>query len=195
MTKVGKVIEAFSGVPSFNSTELDLFLSGLDTSANYRKLLVHNLISTGRLRRISKGNYTFLDDVEVVCFAFRPSYYGLQEALSLLELWEQETNPVVITPLRVLPGIRIFEGRNYLVRRIDRRMFFGMDMIRYSDFWVPVSDVEKTLIDFVYFGEFLPKDTLLRIRRSINPKKLREYLTISPAYVRRGLERLLAHSY
>ncbi len=195
MTKVGKVIEAFSGVPSFNSTELDLFLSGLDTSANYRKLLVHNLISTGRLRRISKGNYTFIDDVEVVCFAFRPSYYGLQEALSLLELWEQETNPVVITPLHVLPGIRIFEGRNYLVRRIDRRMFFGMDMIRYSDFWVPVSDVEKTLIDFVYFGEFLPKDTLLRIRRSINPEKLREYLAISPTYVRRGLKRLLAHSY
>ena len=72
---------------------------------------------------------------------------------------------------------------------------FGMDMIRYSDFWVPVSDVEKTLIDFVYFGEFIPKDTLLRIRRSINTEKLREYLAISPTYVRRGLKRLLAHSY
>ena len=194
MTKVSEVIEAFSRVPSFNSIELDLLLSSSDTSANYRKLLVHNLIGTGRLRRISKGIYTFLDDVEVVCFAYRPSYYGLQEALSLLDLWEQETNPVVITPLHVLQGIRTFDGRNYLVRRINRRMFFGVDLIRYPDFWVPVSDIEKTLIDFVYFGEFLPEDTLMRIRRNINREKLGRYLAISPAFVRTGVKRLLAHS-
>lgn len=194
MTKVSKVIEAFSSVPSFNSVELDLFLSGLGTSSNYRKLLVHNLIGSGRLKRISKGNYTFMDDVEVVCFAYRPSYYGLQEALSLLDLWEQETNPVVITPLRVVPGIRSFDGRNYLVRRIDRRMFFGMDLIRYPDFWVPVSDIEKTLIDFVYYGEFLPQDALTRIKRNINRKKLIRYLSISPAHVRRGVKKLLVHS-
>ncbi|MCL5677844.1 MAG: hypothetical protein M1442_01050 [Candidatus Thermoplasmatota archaeon] len=194
MTKVSKVIETFSRAPSFNSIELDLLLSSFDTSANYRKLLVHNLIGTGRLKRISKGNYTFLDDVEVVCFAYKPSYYGLQEALSLMDLWEQETNPVVITPLRVVPGIRTFAGRNYLVRRIDRRMFFGIDLIRYTDFWVPVSDTEKTLIDFVYFREFLPEDTLTRFRRKINRKKLDKYLSISPAYVMRGVKRLLRRS-
>ncbi len=191
MTKVGRVIEEFSRVPSFNSTELDLFLSSFETSAYYRKLLVHNLTSNGRLKRISKGKYTFVDDVEVVCFAFRPSYYGLQEALSLLDLWEQETNPVVITPLHVLPGNRTFDGRNYLVRRIDRRMFFGIDLTRYADFWVPVSDIEKTLIDFVYFGEFLPGDALKKIRRRIDRKKLGEYTSMSPAFVRSGLKRLL----
>lgn len=145
---------------SFTSKDLGLFLSGSGISRAYLHLLLHNLMKNGELKRISRGVYTFREEAEVVGFGFPPFYYGLQEALSLRNLWEQETNPIVITPRRVRTGVRTFLGTNYVVRRITRRMFFGFEMMKYYDVWIPVSDAEKTLIDFVYFRLRLPDDAL-----------------------------------
>ena len=65
-------------------------------------------------------------------FGFSPFYYGLEDALSLRNVWEQETNPVIITPRTVRVGIRKFEGRHFVVRRIDRSMFFGYTFVDYG---------------------------------------------------------------
>jgi len=100
----------------------------------------------------------------------------LQEALSLRNLWEQETNPVIVTPRKVRPGLRQIMGSNVLVRRIDRAMFFGFDLIKYYDLWLPVSDAEKTLIDFIYFKEHLPKPAFEELMARIDKKKLDSYL-------------------
>ncbi|EQD66731.1 transcriptional regulator, partial [mine drainage metagenome] len=81
--------------------------------------------------------------------AFLPFYYGLEDALSLRGFWEQETNPVIITPRKVRNGVRQFDSRNYVVRRIDRKMFFGYTFVNYEEFYIPVSDTEKTLIDLI----------------------------------------------
>jgi hypothetical protein len=56
------------------------------------------LLRSGRIYKITRGSYTFYDEVQYAGFAFQPFYYGLEDALSLLGLWKQETNPVIITP-------------------------------------------------------------------------------------------------
>ncbi|MFH0885426.1 MAG: hypothetical protein V1861_06990 [Candidatus Micrarchaeota archaeon] len=176
---------------SFTSKDLVLYLSESGISRAYLHLLLHNLMKSGELKRITLGVYTFREEAEVVGFGFSPFYYGLQEALSLRNLWEQETNPVVITPKKARPGVRSFLGTNYVVRRIARKMFFGFEMMKYYDVWIPVSDAEKTLIDFVYFRLRLPDDALAEIKSRIRPAVLSGYLERCPARVVKRVKALL----
>ena len=185
MKYVKKFIEHFSGLPAFTARDARLFLSGLGASPGYAQLFLANLLKSGRVRRIKKGVYTFGDDPMLAGFAFYPSYHGLQDALSILNLWEQETNTVIVTPLKVRSGMREMLGGKVMVRRISRDMFFGFDAVRYFDYWIQVSDVEKTLIDFVYFREPLGEDTLREMKKRIEMGKLGRYLQRCPGWVKK----------
>lgn len=169
-------IENFSRQPAFSSSEARNFFSFRNGPKGYYKTAVNNLIMSGRLRRITRGHYTFHDEVQFVGFAFKPFYYGLEDALSLRNLWEQETNPVIITPRKVRSGLRTFEGRNYVVRWIDRSMFFGYSPLRYGDIYIPVADPEKILIDMVYYHEFLSGEVIEGLLEVIDKDLLDEYL-------------------
>jgi predicted transcriptional regulator of viral defense system len=183
--------EHFGISPAFTISDLKVFLGRRGIGRGYLHLLVHNLLAKGEVRRITRGVYTFSSDVQLVGFGFRPFYYGLQDALSLRNLWEQESNPVVITPRRVRAGVRRFEGANYLVKRMQRSMFFGFETLKYGDFWIPVSDVEKTLIDFIYFRQPLGRETVNEVKKRIKKKKLDEYLRRCPAWVKRKVRELV----
>lgn len=174
MKYVDRLTENFSAQPSFSVDDAKRLLAGI--SNDYLNLFLHNLAKKKKIHRISRGIYTFYDDPQVVGFAFRPFYYGLQDAMSLHGIWEQETNPVVVTPRKVVPGLRQFEGANYVVRRLSRKMFFGHELMRYGKLWIPVSDVEKTFIDMVYFEQHIPNDALKEFKRKINGEKLSSYL-------------------
>ena len=192
MTLVSDMRHRFAAEPAFTSRDVRAFFGRRRMSPGYQKLMVHKLISQGKLFRISKGAYTFMQEAQAVGFAFQPFYYGLQDALSLRNLWEQETVPVVVTPRRVRSGIRKFAGSNYLVRRIRRSMFFGFEMLRYGDFWIPVSDVEKTLIDLVYFRQPVSRGLAGELKRAIRKDVLKRYLKRSPLRVRKRVLALLA---
>ena len=145
-------------------------------SDSYRRLLLHNLLFRGEIVQITRGVYTFHKDVDVVCFAFSPSYYGLEDALSIRGLSDQATNPIVMSKRNVRRGTRHFIGRNYLVYHVDKRLFFGYEMVKHNDFWIPVSDPEKTLIDMLYFGYEVRDELWSRLLKTISKSKLRGYL-------------------
>ncbi|MEW5996402.1 MAG: hypothetical protein AB1657_02285 [Candidatus Micrarchaeota archaeon] len=170
----------FREAPAFTARDARVFLSGKGISGDYLRTLLRNLVKKGELKRISKGAYTFREEAAVAGFAFQPFYYGLEEALTLRKLWEQETNPVIITPRRVRSGVRSFLGTNIVVRRISRGMFFGFSMVRHYGMWLPVSDVEKTLIDFFHFRQHLPKEALAEMKKQIRKDVLEEYLKRCP---------------
>ncbi len=182
--------EHFAKMPVFTMRDVKLLL-GRKASGKYVDLLLHNLVESGELNRISKGVYTFRTETQLVGFAFQPFYYGLQDALSLHNLWEQETTPVVITPRRVRKGMRNFLGSNYLVRTINRNMFFGFKLLKYFDLWIPVSTPEKTLIDFVYFREPLTKEALQELKKKINKKTFKEFLKRTPKHTKEKIKTLL----
>lgn len=183
--------EYFSRLPAFSVGEAKLFLRKKGISKSYFTQLMHYLLFKGELKRISRGYYTFHSDAGVVGFAFRPFYYGLQDALSLRNLWEQEANPVVITIRRVRTGLRSFENCNYLVKHIDKQMFFGYEHIKYDEFWVPVSTIEKTLLDFIYFREFLPEEIFEILIKKSDKKILREFISRIPAKPRKRIMKRL----
>jgi len=186
-----KFFERFSERPAFTARDAWLFLSRLGASRGYFRLFMANLLKSGRLNRLRKGTYTFGSDPMLASFAFSPSYHGLQDALSLHNLWEQETNTILVTPRMVRRGVRVMLGGRVMVRTISRRMFFGFETVKYFNWWIQVSDVEKTLIDFIYFREPLGRDVLLEMKGRIDRKKLAEYLKRCPERVRAKVKVLL----
>ncbi len=191
MKYINRIRENFKPMPFFTARDVKIVLSEYKISAGYARALLKNLVKKGEIKRLAKGVYTFHDDVLVSGFAFYPFYYGLQEALSLWNLWEQETNPVIITPRKVRQGMRPVLGARVFVRRIRRKMFFGFESIKYYEWWIPVSDPEKTLIDFVYFKEPLYDEVLREIKKVLRKDVLNSYLKRCPAYLNKRVLNLV----
>ena len=162
--------------PIFTIQELKTVLGLKGISPTYLKRLINYMIKQREILRIGRGVYTFYDEITVVGFAFRPFYYGLENALTLRHIWEQGTNPIIITPNKVRSGNRKFGDGNYSILHINRDLFFGYDFVLSDGLWVPISDYEKTFIDFIYFNHYLRKDTLKALRLKIDKKKLVAYL-------------------
>lgn len=178
MKYIREVKETFSSTkfPVFKMRDLRTLLSRRGIGEGYSRLLVHKLAEEGAITRITKGIYSFHEDVDVVGFAFRPFYYGVENALSLLGISDQGTNPIVITTRNVRKGSRQFRGRNYVVRTIRKDLFFGYSLLKVGDFWLPVSDIEKSLIDIVYFDGAVREDLAEKIRGRIDRRRLDTYL-------------------
>jgi len=171
MKRLDKIKEYAKRTPAFDTKSV-VRLAG---DKDYAYLLLNRLLKTGQIKRITRGYYTIHEEPSLIAYCLKPAYLGLQDAMSLHNLWEQETNPIVLTTRRVRPGIRKVLGSNVIIRRISPKHFFGYDYVRQGEFLLPVSDIEKTFIDMVYFRE-MRKEMAKDFRRRIDREKLREYL-------------------
>ena len=155
----------------------------------YAKLLVHNLLKKEKIKRIGKGYYTKHDESSLSVFSFKPAYLGLQTALSFYGLWEQETVPVILTTKKVRRGIRKILESNIFIRNININHFFGFSLLKEGDFYLPYSDLEKTLIDMFAFNQKIEKETLNKIKKRINKHRLETYLKRYPPNLRNKIKK------
>ena len=158
----------------------------------YHKQLIRNMILKNKIRQLPNGNYTKHDDPSLAVFSFSPAYLGLQDALSFHDLWEQETIPVIITSRKARQGIRTVMGQNVLVRRINRKYMFGYEPQKAGDIYLPYADIEKTLIDLVYFRENINRDVMKAILEKCDRQKLEEYLKKYPDRIQREIKKKLS---
>lgn len=187
---VSSVTELFEKTPVVSSRDI-MMIVGKPKESSYAHLLIHNLIKGKKIKKIIKGYYTIHDDPVVSVFCFKPSYIGLQDALSFHNLWDQESNVVIITSRKVRTGPRKILDSNVILHNIKSKYLFGFELMKYGDFFVPVSDTEKTLIDFVYFGENLDKETLNEIKERIDIEKMNNYLKHYPKITRNRILNIL----
>ena len=157
--------------PVFTFRDAKLALERKGITGSYLRLMLHKHYASGRIKRITKGVYTFHDDAIVVGFAFQPFYYGLESALSILGVSTQASNNIVMTTRNVRAGIRSFQGRNYRIIRIESRLLFGFSTIKVGDFWVPISDLEKTVIDMLYFKVPIREELYPEISKKLDKRK------------------------
>ncbi len=157
----------------------------------YVKQLVHNLVATGRIKKLAKGCYTSFDDPALAVFCYSPAYLGLQDALSFHDLWEQEAIPVIITASKARPGLRSVLGKNVLVRRIESRYIFGIQYAKQEAVALPYSDLEKTFIDMLYFKEKMSEELLEAFKQRLNRGKLEAYLKHYPKRLRKRIAKYL----
>lgn len=157
----------------------------------YTRQLIHNLLQKGKIKRLTKGYYTAYNEHSLAVYCFKPAYLGLQDALSFHNLWEQETVPVIITTRKIRQGIRQVLGANVLIKRIDKKYFFGFDYHQQGEFYFPYSDIEKTFIDMIYFREHIDKNLIKALKSKINRKKISNYLKLYPFGIKKKIERKL----
>src|SRR3989344_3121380 len=176
-----------SGVVNYNSIER--IVRNKKNVKSYTKQLTRNLIKQGKIKRLTKGYYTIYDYSSLAVFCFKPAYLGLQDALSVYNLWEQETIPVIITTSKIRPGIRKILGSNVLIRRIEKKYFFGItyrqEDLQGRTIALPYSDIEKTFIDMIYFKEKIIPETLHVFKKRVDRKKLENYLKRYPKRTRK----------
>ena len=146
----------------------------------YIYLLINNLLKKKEIKQLTKGYYTIHEDQSLIVFCFKPSYLGLQNALSFHALWEQETNPVILTTKNTRKGIRKVFGRNIIIRKLNKKYFFGFDYYLDGDFYLPYSDIEKTLIDMLYFKQPIDNEIINNFKKKLNKTKLKTYLKNYP---------------
>ena len=115
----------------------------------------------------------------VAGFAYSPFYYGLLSALTINELWTQNSRPDIITIRKVrVSSMHIFGDmkETVFVHHVPAKYFFGFDIVKYGTLNVPVSDPEKTLIDLFYYKVRLPIQDYGELLKKISRKKVRKYL-------------------
>lgn len=178
MKYINEFLKYFSAFPAFTARDARLFLGRHGASAAYCRLFMRNMIKGEKVFSIGRGRYTLHDDPMMAGFAFSPFYYGLESALTYHRLWDYVTPITIITTNRVRKTSIVLLGRNATVRRIKRRNFFGYSLVPYKDgVYIPVSDIEKTLIDSIYFHAPFSNDVYAAIAKKVDMKRLREYLT------------------
>ncbi len=175
----------------FTINEAERFLMQKGASKAYVRLMLHQMEKRSGIKRLKRGFYSFSENLDAVGFLFEPFYYGLQEALSLRELWEQQTNPVIITTRRVRTGLRSILGRNVVVRHIKKEMFFGYEPKRMGNAFLPVSDIEKTLIDFGYFRLQIPLYVVKSIVKRLDKDRLNDYLKRTDKSTKKRVDKML----
>ena len=170
---LSKVRELFKKSPVVDISSLKKILGKKE---NYVYLMLNNLVKKRELFRITRGKYSRYEDPSLAVYCFKPAYLGLQDALSIHGLWEQETNTIILTTRIVREGTRQIMGSNVLLKRLPKELFFGVEYKQYGGFYVPISDTEKTFLDLVYFSQPLDKKEIEDLRKVIDVKKLQKYL-------------------
>lgn len=154
-------------------------ISRLTEDRRYAWVLMNYLVRRGEVNKLTRGYYTIHEDPSLFVYCMKPAYLGLQDAMSFHNLWEQETVPIVITCRRVRTGVRKVLGHNVIVRRISPKYFFGYEFYQSGDFLLPVSNVEKTFLDMIYFGE-IRRDIARLFKPKLSLQKIRVYLAKYP---------------
>jgi predicted transcriptional regulator of viral defense system len=164
---IAKIRDFIKRTPVFSSKDIERIVK----DKNYAHFILSKLTKKEEIFRLTKGFYSAFNDPTFSVFCFKPSYLGLYDALSLRNLWEQETNTTIITIKKVRTGIRKILETNVIIKRIKPKYFFGFDYIKYDNFYIPVSDLEKTLIDLIYFKEPLTWQILRNLKNKIEKRK------------------------
>ncbi|MGB9728140.1 MAG: hypothetical protein ACPLZF_06990 [Nitrososphaeria archaeon] len=143
-----------------------------------------------------KGIYTFKRSPYILVKALPKSYIGLGSAAFLHNAWEQVTKITILSPYvsyKVRAGERDVAGFKVVLRKISEKMFFGYGLKFLEDVnsWVRVSNVEKTLIDIIYFNYPFKDEILPNLLEISDMGKIRRYLMMMEKRNVRGWKKVI----
>lgn len=145
----------------------------------YAKVFLHNLRKQGKIIELMRGWYSFRKSPYLIVIPLGEAYIGLGTAAFLHNAWDQVPNIDVLTPrapVRIRAGERVIGGRKVLIRRIDKKMYFGYESTYIEGAGrIRVSDPEKTLIDLLYCNYPFCDEIIPRLLEKISKEKLLSY--------------------
>ncbi len=111
-------------------------------------------------------------------------YLGLESALVQNKVVWQAINRTIIINSKFSGSFNIF-NQVFLFKKMRKDLFFGVCELKNSQNIVwNYSDIEKTIIDFVYYKKKVPLDLLDKK----NKQKLKKYLLKVPSFLKAKVE-------
>ncbi len=118
----------------------------------------------GYIKKIIRGYYIFSDTglnenilFEIANKIYAPSYVSLEMALSYYHLIPESVYAVTSVSTR---GTRDFKTAiaGFRYRKVKSELFFGYNLVNANGKYFKIANIEKALLDFLYFNPHLTKD-------------------------------------
>lgn len=165
------------------------------------KKLVYELKKKGWLIPLRRGLY-FVSDISsrgfvnispvVIAGAFdKDSYVSLDSALNYYGLFEQMLR-TISSVTRLKSRKYVFQENTYRYLKINKKLYFGFKTENIEGYYAKVADLEKVILDYIYFkNDTYSIDLLLeklrKARDRIDLKKLVTYARKFPETTKRKL--------
>jgi len=88
---------------------------------------------------------------------------------------------------KVRVGIRNILGNNVLIKRIHPQYFFGIELLEYDETYIPISNMEKTIIDMIYFNQPIDEVIYSQAKRIMDKEKLKKYINKYPPNIKKKI--------
>jgi len=172
-----QLLEELGKKPLFTAREARSLLGGGPAHTN---LLLHRLVSSGRLFRIEKGMYSVHDDPFLVASRIAwPSYLSFWSALRYHGLTEQVPQAIWVVTSKRRKRLRLrFCGTDILFTVTSERNLFGYEKKEFGGFEIFVADPEKAIVDCLLFGKVSAAEiheVLEKNRGRFRPGRLVDY--------------------
>ena len=153
------------------------------TGEKYASFLISKWKRERRIIRLAKGVYSFQKSPFLLAKVLPLAYVGLGSAAFLHGAWNQATRITILTPLAaryIRHGEREIGGFKVVVRKITSKLYFGYTLFYLEDVneWIRISDIEKTIIDLIYFSYPFASEILPGLFEKANKARLRSYLKL-----------------
>jgi len=137
---------------------------------------VNRMCKKNLLFKIKKNSYSISDDVFVVASQlYFPSYLGLSTSLYLNNILSQVVDKIYVVYPRQKKKLKIF-GTEIVFFKLNPKLLFGYKKIKKEDSFIFISDIEKTLIDYLLLNNKLDVELIKDILVKSDILKLEEYL-------------------
>jgi len=110
-------------------------------------------------------------------------YLGLESALLQNKVVWQAINKIIIINSK-FSGNFIILKQVFQFKKMSKGLFFGVIELNFQNTILKYSDIEKTIVDFVYYKKKVPLDLL----DQKNKQKLKKYLLKVPKFLRAKVE-------
>ncbi len=154
---------------------------------------LHRMMMRGDLVGIKRGLYCFpdlnVDEFVLANKIYEPSYVSLESALNIYGVIPDiVANVVSVTPITSKRFITSLG--NYLYSKIAQTLFFGYTEIldERSGIYYNIATPEKALLDLIYIRRIKDLMAYRTDLSNINNKKLVNYSTYFPEWVRKALK-------
>lgn len=160
----------------------------LGVSKRAASVYVNRMIKKKLLFKIEKNKVAVCDDIFIVSSQILfPSYLSLTSALYMHNSFSQIINKIYILTTKKRKMAKIF-GTEIIFVNINPKLLFGYRKVKKGESFINLADLEKAIIDCLYFPRYCRIGYLMHGLKKVNIKKFESYIRIlnSEAVLRRA---------
>lgn len=195
------------GVRIFSLGQVREFAQTQDLQPSYITEALHHLTRQGWITRLKNGLYMVSDssgfsptphDYEIALALVSPSFISHWTALHYHQLTQQIPRTTFLSTPKGTSIPRSIDRSQFCYIQVTRDQFFGFNNVWIEDARIPITDIEKTLLDGLahpqYCGGFFEVLDAFKVgRKNLNYDKIFSYSLKMNAAVRARLGWVLEH--